>query len=137
MIKIEVSVSVQTSVEKVWEFFTDPKHVVNWNFANDEWHCPRAESDFRVGGEFVYRMEAKSGEMGFDFGGVFEEIVEFQKFSYRLGDNRGVEVLFLSNNGTTTVKEIFDAEDENSAEMQRLGWQAILENFKKYVESRG
>lgn len=134
MIEIKVSVTIQSSVKKVWDLFTDSNHIVNWNFANNDWHCPIAVNDLRVGGEFSYRMEAKSGEMGFDFGGIYDEIIEFQKIRYHLGDDRSVEVIFEEDGENTVLNEKFEAKDSNSAELQRQGWQAILNNFKSYVE---
>lgn len=132
---IMVSANIQAPVEKVWQLWTDPKHIVNWNNASDDWHTPEAESDLRVGGTFSSRMEAKDGSMGFDFEGVFDEVVPNQKLSYTMGDNRRVEITFRSHGQETRVEETFEAETTNSPEMQREGWQAILNNFKKYVES--
>lgn len=131
---ITVQVTIQATVEKVWNFWTDPKHIIHWNFASDDWHTPYAESDFRVGGKFSSRMEAKDGSFGFDFWGNFTKIVPYKYIETLLGDNRKVQVSFIEKNTETLLTETFEAEQENSAELQQAGWQAILENFKKYVE---
>lgn len=133
--EITVSATIQAPVEKVWQVWTDPKHIVHWNNASDDWHTPSAESDLRAGGTFRSRMEAKDGSMGFDFEGVFDEVIPNQKLSYTMGDNRRVEIVFSSQGQETKVEETFEAETSNSPEMQREGWQAILNNFKNYVES--
>jgi uncharacterized protein YndB with AHSA1/START domain len=132
---ITVSAKIQAPVEKVWQVWTNPEHIVHWNNASDDWHTPKAESDLRAGGTFRSRMEAKDGSMGFDFEGIFDEVISNQKLSYTLGDGRRVEIIFSSQGKDTKVDETFEAETSNSPEMQREGWQAILNNFKKYVES--
>lgn len=132
---ITVQSTIDAPVEKVWEYFTTPEHITKWNFASDEWHSPSAENDLRPNGKFSYRMEAKDGSFGFDFGGVYNEVKENQVIDYSLGDYRNVRVLFQPTGNQTTIVESFDAESENSIELQRTGWQAILDNFKKYVES--
>ena len=134
--KITISATVNASPAKVWECWTKPEHVTHWNFASPEWHCPRGENDLRPGGIFSFRMEAKDGSMGFDFGGTYTEVVNEKKISYKLGDERTVTVLFDKEGSSTIVTETFDTEDVNAAEMQRAGWQAILDNFKKYTESK-
>jgi len=132
---ITVAATVNAPVEKVWKFFTTPGDIIHWNTASPDWHSPSAENDLRKGGKFSYRMEAKDGSFGFDFGGVYDEVIENKLIKYTLGDNRKVEVLFSSNSDATTVTENFEAENENPIEMQRGGWQAILDNFKNYAES--
>lgn len=127
---------VDAPVSRTWECWTDPAHIVQWNFAIDTWHAPHATNDLRVGGSFSCRMEAKDGSMGFDFGGIYDEVVLHKRISYHLGDKRTVAVTFSEEGKQTRVVEIFDTEDENSAEMQRQGWQSILNNFKKHVESQ-
>lgn len=118
----------------VWAAYTDPEAVKQWNNASDDWHTPSARSDLRVDGKFSYRMEAKDGSVGFDFEGTFREVEPNKKLSYTIADGRNVEVTFAEENGVTTVTVTFEAESENPVEMQRAGWQAILDNFKKYVE---
>ncbi|MEP7237445.1 MAG: SRPBCC domain-containing protein [Ferruginibacter sp.] len=132
---ITIETSVNAPVEKVWEYWNEPAHITQWCSASPEWHTPRAENDLRVGGKFSSRMEAKDGSMGFDFGGVYDEVKTNERISYTIGDGRKVSITFDSNGDVTKVTETFQAEDENPVEMQRGGWQAILDNFKKYTEA--
>ena len=133
---IKLDITILRPVDKVWEYFNDPKHVTQWNFAHETWICPKAESDFREGGKFNYRMEAKDGSFGFDYIGTFDEIVPQQLVKYHLYDGRKVEVYFNKlDESTTEVVEIFEPEAANSREMQRDGWYAILNNFHKYAEN--
>lgn len=132
---ITVEATVKAPVEKVWRFWTMPEHITKWNHASDDWHSPSGQNDLRPGGKFSIRMEARDGSMGFDFGGEYDEVVTNELISYTLGDGRRVKVRFTANGNETKVVENFEAEDTNSIEMQRGGWQAILDNFKKYVES--
>lgn len=131
---ITVETTVEAPVEKVWEYWTEPTHIKKWNSASDDWHTPQAENDLRVGGKFSARMEAKDGSFGFDFGGVYDAVEENKYIEYTLGDQRKVSVTFTSQGNETKVVETFDAENTNSIEMQRGGWQAILNNFKNYTE---
>ena len=132
---ITVENTVNADVEKVWKYFTKPEHVVNWNNASEDWFTPRAENDLRVGGNFVYRMEAKDGSFGFDFGGTYDKIKNNELIEYTIGDGRKVTVNFFSEEkNKTRVVERFEAENMNSIEMQKAGCQAILDNFKKYTE---
>lgn len=108
---------------------------MQWNFASDDWMCPSATNDLRVGGTFSSRMEAKDGSFGFDFGGTYSEVIPNERIVYSMSDGRKVELNFSEQDGVTTVETIFDAEKENPEEMQREGWQAILNNFKKHVEN--
>lgn len=133
--QITVETTVKAPVAKAWEVWTSPEHITRWNAASDEWHSPKAENDLQPGGKFVYRMEAKDGSFGFDFGGVYDEVKPNERIAYTLGDGRMVEVTFTGNGEETTVVETFEAEGTNSIEMQQGGWQAILNNFKKYAES--
>ena len=133
--KITVEANVDAPVEKVWEAWTKPEHIVKWNFATDDWHSPWAKADFREGGSFSARMEAKDGSMGFDFGGIYNVIRNNEFIEYTMGDDRKVQVEFSSSGNQTKVVETFDAESTHSLELQKNGWQAILDNFKKYVES--
>ena len=133
---IKIDITILEPVKKVWDYFIDPKHITKWNFAHESWQCPKAESDFKEGGKFSYRMEAKDKSFGFDFSGKFEEIAPFDKIQYRLDDNRKVDVLFEKiDENTTKVIQIFEPETENTLEMQREGWYSILNNFHKYVEN--
>jgi uncharacterized protein YndB with AHSA1/START domain len=132
--KITVESTIQTSVDKVWKYWTEPAHITKWNQASDDWHTPYAENDLRVGGKFLSRMEAKDGSFGFDFGGVYDEVLMHELIAYTLGDGRKVKITFKEQGNATEVIVTFDAEEENPIEFQQQGWQAILDNFKKYAE---
>ncbi|MBN8573436.1 MAG: SRPBCC family protein [Candidatus Kapabacteria bacterium] len=132
--KIMVSATINADTKKVWDFYTQPKHITKWNFADPSWHCPTATNDMNVGGRYVARMEAKDGSFGFDFDAIYTEINEGENFTYEFG-GRLAKVDFKETEGQTEVIVIFDPEAENSIELQRNGWQAILDNFKKYTES--
>ena len=132
--KIAIEADIQAPVETVWRCWTAPEHMVQWNFASDDWRCPSAENDLRVGGRCRSRMEAKDGSFGFDMEYVYDEVVPQQKLSYTLTDGRTVQTRFESVGGATRVSTLFDPEKQNPAEMQQAGWQAILNNFKAYVE---
>lgn len=134
MEKIIIETNVHAPVEKVWKYYTEPEHITQWNYADDSWHCPRAENDLRVGGTFVSRMEAKDGGAGFDFEGVYDEVIPNERLVYSFG-NRKATVTFMPKADSTRVTVTFDPESENPIDMQRAGWQAILENFKKHVEN--
>ena len=134
-INITVEAVINAAVEKVWECWTKPEHITQWNNASPEWHTPQATNDLQVGGKFLSRMEAKDGSFGFDFWGVYDEVKINELIAYTLGDERKVSIYFNSDGNTTKVTEIFEAENENSVELQQGGWQAILDNFKKYVEA--
>ncbi|KAA9035872.1 polyketide cyclase [Ginsengibacter hankyongi] len=131
---ITVENTINAPVEKVWKYWTKPEHIVQWNNASDDWHTPHAENDLRIGGKFTSRMEAKDGSFGFDFEGVYDAVTTYENIEYTMGDGRKVQIDFARDGGKTKVKENFEAESQNSVEMQRGGWQAILDNFKKYVE---
>jgi len=132
---VTIEATVNAPVEKVWELWNNPKHVTQWNHASDDWHSPSAENDLRVGGTFLYRMEAKDGSFGFDFGGSYDDVTPNKRLAYTIGDGRTVEVLFDGEGNSTQITSTFEAENQNPVEMQRGGWQAILDNFKKYAES--
>lgn len=132
---ITVENAIQAPVEKVWKFWTGAGHITNWNNASDDWHTPYAENDLRVGGKFHSRMEAKDGSFGFDFGGVYDEIKKNEVIAYTIGDGRKVKITFSSRGNATAIVETFEVENTHSIEMQRVGWQAILDNFKKYAET--
>ena len=133
--KITVEATVNATVEKVWRSWSDPQHIKNWCAASEDWHAPKAENDLRTGGTFSTRMEAKDGSFGFDFGGVYDNVKKDELIEYTMGDGRKVHVIFSPVGDQTKIVETFDAEATNSVEMQRDGWQAILDNFKKYTES--
>ena len=132
---ITVESTVNAPVEKVWTLWSLPEHITKWTTASDDWHTPRAENDLRTGGKFNTRMEAKDGSFGFDFGGVYDDVVNNQHIAYTMGDGRKVDVQFSTIGNATRIVETFEPESENPIEMQRGGWQAIMDNFKKYVES--
>ncbi len=134
---ITVKTIINAPVVKVWESWTDPKHIIHWNYASDDWHTPKAKNDLRVGGHFLSRMEAKDGSMGFDFLGQYTKIKKYKLIESTLGDDRKVQVHFDTDGSGTMLTEVFEAELENSIEMQKMGWQSILDNFKKYVEAFG
>lgn len=131
---ITVEATIKAPVEKVWKYWNEPKHITKWCAASDDWHAPFAESDLRVGGEFKTTMAAKDGSFSFDFGGVYTKVQENKALDYTIGDGRKVQVTFSGNGNETKVIETFEAESQNPIEMQRGGWQAILDNFKKYTE---
>jgi uncharacterized protein YndB with AHSA1/START domain len=133
--KITIESTVKAPVEKVWKLWNGPEHITKWANASDDWHTPFAENDLREGGKFLSRMEAKDGSFGFDFGGVYDKVKPNELIEYTIGDGRKVIINFTGNGNETKVIETFEAEDTNPIEMQRGGWQAILNNFKKYAES--
>lgn len=132
---ISVQTKVNTSLEQVWNAWTLPKHIVNWNFASPEWHCPKAENNLKVGETFTYEMVAKDGSFSFPFSGKYTKIELYKMIEYVLEDNRKVAIEFEEKDGKVILSESFEAEGTNADEMQRAGWQAILENFKTYTES--
>lgn len=132
---ITVQATINAPVAKVWEYWSKPEHITKWCAASDDWHAPKAENDLRVGGSFTTRMEAKDGSFGFEFGGIYDVVKPNQYMEYTLGDTRKVKITFNEKGNTTEVIESFEAESQNPVEMQKGGWQAILDNFKKYVES--
>ncbi|MBS1743561.1 MAG: SRPBCC family protein [Bacteroidetes bacterium] len=133
---ITVSGKVNAPVELVWECWTNPDHIVQWNHASADWHTPYATNDLRVGGRFTSRMEARDGSMGFDFGGTYQQVLEHKQLSYTIDDGRKVTVNFEADGERTTVTESFEAETIHSTDLQRSGWQAILDNFCKYTEGK-
>jgi len=133
--KITVETTVNAPVEKVWKAWGEPQHIKNWCAASDDWYAPKAENDLRTGGTFSTRMEAKDGSFGFDFGGVYDNVKKNELIEYTMGDGRKVQVTFSPSGDQIKIVETFDAEATNPIEMQRGGWQAILDNFKKYTES--
>ena len=133
--KITIETTVNAPVEKVWQYWSAPEHITKWNNASPDWHSPRSENDLRTGGKFSTRMEAKDGSMGFDFGGVYDDVRTNELIAFTMGDGRTVSVKFAGDGDQTKIVETFEAEATNPVEMQRGGWQAILDNFKKYTES--
>jgi uncharacterized protein YndB with AHSA1/START domain len=134
MEKITVEATIEADKIKVWDYYTNPKHIVNWNFADPSWHCPSAENDLKIGGRYCARMEARDGSFGFDFEAFYTEIIVGEGFSYEFG-GRKATVKFDHSGNKTEVVVTFEPENENPIEMQKDGWQAILNNFKDYVES--
>ena len=135
--KITVETLVNAAPGKVWDAWNNPDDIKAWNSAHESWHTTRSEVDLREGGTFVSRMEAKDGSAGFDFGGTYTRVVPGEAVEYRMSDGREVTVEFVPEAGGVRVRETFDAESENSAELQQQGWQAILDNFGRYVEAKG
>lgn len=132
---ITVRVSIQASIEKVWEHWNEPKYITQWYNASDDWHAPYAENDLKDGGKFKTTMAAKDGSASFDFEGVYTSIVKNKQIEYAITDGRKVSIKFFAMNNETVVEETFDPEEINSIELQKGGWQAILTNFKKHVEA--
>ena len=133
--KITIESIISASTKNVWDCYTLPEHIKKWNFASDDWHCPKAENDLRVGGKLISRMEAKDGSFGFDFEAIYDEVITQKKITYTMLDGRRATTDFEISGNKTKITIVFDAETQNSVELQRNGWQAILDNFKKYVES--
>ncbi|WP_297430289.1 SRPBCC family protein [Clostridium sp.] len=131
---ITIKATINAPIETTWQYFTEPEHIKKWNNASEDWHTTVAENDLRVGGKFLSRMEAKDGSFGFDFGGVYDEVKLYDIITYTLGDGRKVRIDFFGSENKTEVTETFEAESSNSIEMQQMGWQAILDNFKSYTE---
>jgi uncharacterized protein YndB with AHSA1/START domain len=133
---ITVETAVKAPLEKVWSYWTDPKHITQWYNASDDWHAPYAENDLHVNGKFKTTMAARDGSAGFDFEGVYTKIVRHKSIEYTIPDGRKVVITFSDLGSETKVVESFEAETENSYEIQKGGWQNILDNFKKYSESK-
>jgi uncharacterized protein YndB with AHSA1/START domain len=134
--KITVEAIVKAPINIVWKLWTAPDDIVNWNNASDDWHTPRAENDLRIGGKFLYRMEAKDGSFGFDFNGVYDRVKNLECIAYTIVGGRKVEIHFTTAGAETKIVETFEAEDQHSIKQQHDGWQSILNNFKNYVETK-
>lgn len=134
--RITISALVNKPVADVWNTWTDPTHIMQWNAASDDWHCPKATNDLRTGGKFSSIMAARDGSFSFDFEGVYDDVQPHERIAYTMADGRTCEILFTAENGGTRVVEAFDAESQNPVEMQRGGWQAILDRFKAYAEAQ-
>lgn len=132
---ITVKATINGNKTEVWKYYTSPEHITQWNFADKSWHCPKASNNMKVGGTYFARMEAKDGSFGFDFEAIYTNIVHEEQFSYEFG-GRTATVVFKDNKRDTDLIVTFDPETENSLELQKNGWQAILNNFKAYVEAK-
>lgn len=135
MEQITVKTTIGVSIEKVWQYWTEPEHIKKWFHASDDWHAPSATNDLNVGGTFSTRMESVDGSEGFDFNGTYTHIVPYGKIEYTIEGGRRVEIEFINTDNQCTIIETFDPENENTPEAQQQGWQAILDNFKKYVDN--
>lgn len=133
--KVTITATVHADVQKVWDYYTTPEHITKWNFADSSWQCPFAVNDMRVGGTYLAIMEAKDGSFGFDFEAIYDEIIDGELFTYTMPNGRQVTVVFQKNSNQTEVAVTFDPETEHPIEVQKNGWQAILNNFKQYVET--
>ncbi|NBU98825.1 MAG: activator of HSP90 ATPase [Spirochaetia bacterium] len=127
---------IKKDIKDVWNIYNSPEHIVHWNFASPDWHCPKSEVDLRVGGKFSSRMEAKDGSFGFDFEAIYDEVLQYKKIEYTMPDGRKVEITFESNGSSTKLVTLFDPETVHPPEVQKEGWQSILNNFKTYAESK-
>jgi len=134
--EIQIQTVIQRPVAEVWTYWTEPEHIKAWNAASDDWHTTEATNDVQAGGRFSSHMAAKDGSMGFDFSGVYQEVILYEKLAYTLDDGRHVTVRFTANGEETEVVETFEAESMNPPEMQQAGWQAILDRFKAYAEQQ-
>lgn len=138
IIKITVKALISAPLEKVWEYYTSPAHITNWNFASDDWCCPLASNELYTGGSYIARMEAKDGSFGFDFEAIYDEVIPYERISYTMGktigEGRKATVQFIRYDNDTEVVITFDAEHENPVDLQQQGWQAILNQFKFYTE---
>ena len=132
---ITIETTVNAPVEKVWEYFSLPEHIMKWNFASNDWFSPKSDNDFKEGGKFVNRMEAKDGSFGFDFTGHYVKITQSEYIEYNIEDGRNVKIEFKPDGESTKITESFEAETSHPVDVQKGGWQAILDNFKKYTES--
>jgi len=133
--KITVSTTINAPVAQVWDYWTQPEHIVHWYFASPDWHAPQATNDLCVGGSFLTRMEAKDGSMGFDFEGTYAEVKPYSLIVYHIIDGREVRVAFEAMGSKTVVTETFEPENENPTALQEQGWQAILNSYQRYVEA--
>lgn len=132
---ITIRIKAAASIEKVWQYWTDPNDITKWNNASSDWHCPKAENDLKIGGKFSYTMASKDGMMSFDFEGIYTNVIEYSVIEYKISDGRKVKVTFVATKNAVEITESFEPENQNPIEMQRQGWQNILDNFKEYTES--
>jgi uncharacterized protein YndB with AHSA1/START domain len=133
---ISVETIIDAPIETVWKHWTTPENIVVWNVVSEDWHATWVENDLQIKGKFHYRMEAKDGSASFNFSGIYDEVQIHEQITYTADDGRKVKIIFTKEHDQTKVLELFEAETENPIELQREGWQAILDNFKKYVETR-
>lgn len=133
---ITIEANIEAPIDIVWDLWTMPEHVQHWNFASKDWHCPKATSDFMIGGEFHYIMAAKDGSVDFDFCGTFTKILDRSFIEIFLEDGRALKIQFESEGQHTKIIETFEPEEVNPLDLQKQGWQAILNQFKAYVEGR-
>ena len=133
---INIDTTIAAPASLVWQYFTAPQHITQWNFATPDWQCPSAENDLKPGGKYKARMEAKDGSFGFDFEAVYDEVVTHKKLAYTITDGRKVVTQLEPVADSTRISTTFEAEDQHSPELQRAGWQAILDNFKNYAEAQ-
>lgn len=133
---ITIKTLVNAPIEAIWTCWIKPEHIKKWNNASEDWHITTSENDLRVGGTFLSRMEAKDGSFGFDFSGIYDEVKLYEVIAYTLGDGRKVKITFAGKDNKTEITQAFEAEDTNPIEMQRAGWQAILDNFKRHTEKQ-
>lgn len=133
---ITISTIINAPIEKVWNYWNQPEHIKSWAFASDDWEAPYAENDLKIGGTFKTTMSAKDGSATFDFEGTYTSVMEHKLIEYEMSDGRQVTIVFEETPDGISITQSFDPEDENSIEMQRQGWQSILDNFKLYVESK-
>lgn len=134
--KITIEALVAAPIEKVWDCWTQPAHITQWNNASDDWHTPKSSNDLRIGGKFCATMAAKDGSMSFDFEGIYTDVKNHERIEYEIGDGRKVQIQFTKHGSGVHIQETFEAEGVHPIEMQREGWQAILNNFKKYTEGK-
>ncbi len=132
--QITVTTTVNIPIKEAWNMWTSPEHITNWNFASDDWQCPTVENNLKKGGKFTYRMEAKDSSAGFDFSGVYDEVIPHKLITYTMDDGRKVRIDFDEKEGKTKITELFEAEDYHSIDEQKTGWQSIMDNFKKYAD---
>lgn len=133
--EIQISAAINSTIKNVWKHFIQEDSIIKWSFASEDWHCPSAKNDFSEGGKFSYHMAAKDGSFAFDMKGKFDKIIEGKKIDYSLEDGRKVSTEFIQLGDQIKVIQTFEAENKNSKVMQKAGWQAILNNFKTFVET--
>ncbi|HQE34112.1 MAG TPA: SRPBCC family protein [Flavobacterium alvei] len=133
---ITVETLIKAPIEKIWEFWTNPEDITKWCTASEDWHTTRAENNLKTGGKFLTRMEAKDGSFSFDFEGIYTDVITNEKIGYTTLDDRKVDITFSQTESGIQITETFEAENENPIEMQKMGWQAILNNFKTYIEKQ-
>ena len=132
---IKTETIVAATIEKVWNFWTNPEHIIQWNNASDDWHTPKAENDLSINGKFIYHMEAKDNSAAFNFEGTYKKIKNNEKIEYEIADGRNVTIDFIEEGEKIKITQTFEAEDNNTLELQKTGWQSIMDNFKKYTEN--